>query len=129
MEDMPMFRSVTSVLATAVLVSACGGGKTGETPATAATIGAVGQTKQGAGRGTTVTENENVTAFIYRGIPYAAPPVGELRWKAPQPVAAWQGERDATNWPNRCPQGQSNMGTGAAISEDCLYLNVVTAAK
>jgi para-nitrobenzyl esterase len=87
------------------------------------------QTKQGAVRGTTVTELEKVTAFIYRGIPYAAPPVGALRWKAPQPVAAWKGERDATQWPNRCPQGGSNMGAGSKISEDCLYLNVVTAAK
>src|SRR5262249_39742587 len=69
------------------------------------------------------------TAFIYKGIPYAAPPVGDLRWKAPQPAAAWQGERAATEWPNRCPQGQSSMGTGAPIAEDCLYLNVVTAAK
>ena len=84
---------------------------------------------EGAVRGTTVTELEKVTAYIYRGIPYAAPPVGELRWKAPQPAAAWKGERDATQWPNRCPQGASNMGTGSAISEDCLYLNVVTAAK
>jgi para-nitrobenzyl esterase len=127
-----MIRHVTSVLATVALVSACGGDKTAEaptTPAAPATIGEVVQTKHGAVRGTTVTENETVTAFIYRGIPYAAPPVGDLRWKAPQPVAAWEGERDATNWPNRCPQGQSNMGTGAAISEDCLYLNVVTAAK
>ena len=123
-----MFRSVTSVLATAVLVSGCAE-KTAETPAAPARIGEVVQTKQGVVRGTTVTEIETVTAFIYRGIPYAAPPVGELRWKAPQPVAAWQGERDATNWPNRCPQGQSNMGTGSPISEDCLYLNVVTAAK
>src|SRR5690606_13310578 len=48
---------------------------------------------------------------------------------APQPVAAWEGERDATQWPNRCPQGQSSMGTGSPISEDCLYLNVVTAAQ
>jgi para-nitrobenzyl esterase len=129
-----MFRSITPVLATALFLSACGADKaadsTANMPATApATIGAVVQTKQGAIRGTTVTENETVTAFIYRGIPYAAPPVGELRWKAPQPVVAWEGERDATNWPNRCPQGQSSMGTGAQISEDCLYLNVVTAAK
>ena len=125
-----MFRSVASVLATAFLVSACGADKTVEAPGTApAKIGDVVQTRQGAVRGTSVTELETVTAFIYRGIPYAAPPVGQLRWKAPQPVAAWQGERDATQWPNRCPQGQSSMGTGAAISEDCLYLNVVTAAK
>ena len=129
-----MFKKVASVFATGLLVSACGADKAAneptETSATApATIGAVVQTKHGTVRGTTVTENENVTAFIYRGIPYAAPPVGDLRWKAPQPVATWEGERDATNWPNRCPQGQSNMGTGATISEDCLYLNVVTAAK
>jgi len=125
-----MYRPVTSILAAALLLGACGGDKRAEAPSTApATIGEVVQTKSGAVRGTTVTENENVTAFIYRGIPYAAPPVGDLRWKAPQPVANWEGERDATNWPNRCPQGQSSMGTGAPISEDCLYLNVVTAAK
>jgi para-nitrobenzyl esterase len=129
-----MFRSVTSVMATVLLVSGCGADKSADksaatsTPAPA-TIGEVVQIKQGVVRGTTVTENQNVTAFIYRGIPYAAPPVGDLRWKAPQPVPAWEGERDATNWPNRCPQGQSSMGTGASISEDCLYLNVVTAAK
>jgi para-nitrobenzyl esterase len=123
-----MFRTVTVALAT-VLLAACGADKTAETRGAAATVGEVVQTKHGAVRGETVTELENVTAFIYRGIPYAAPPVGELRWKAPQPVAAWEGERDATQWPNRCPQGQSNMGTGSAISEDCLYLNVVTAAK
>jgi para-nitrobenzyl esterase len=91
-------------------------------------IGAVVHTTLGAVRGETVTEN-GVTAFIYRGIPYAAPPVGDLRWKAPQPAAPWEGERDATKWPHRCPQGESSMGAGGPISEDCLYLNVVTAAK
>jgi para-nitrobenzyl esterase len=128
-----MLRSFTPVLATVVLVSACSRDKSVEAPAAApaatATIGEVVKIKAGAVRGTTVTENGNVTAFIYRAIPYAAPPVGDLRWKAPQPVAAWEGERDATQWPNRCPQGASSMGTGAQISEDCLYLNVVTAAK
>jgi para-nitrobenzyl esterase len=124
-----ILRSVTLGLAT-LMLAACSREQTAEAPAaTNNAIGEVVQTKQGAVRGTTVTELENVTAFIYRGIPYAAPPVGELRWKAPQPVAAWTGERDATQWPNRCPQGQSSMGTGSTISEDCLYLNVVTAAK
>ena len=123
-----MLRTVT-VAFTTVLLAACGADKSAEAPATSTTIGEVVRTKHGAVRGTTVTELEKVTAFIYRGIPYAAPPVGDLRWKAPQPVAAWEGERDATQWPNRCPQGQSSMGTGSSISEDCLYLNVVTAAK
>lgn len=91
-------------------------------------IGDVIQVRNGQVRGETVTE-VGVSAKIFRGIPYAAPPVGNLRWKAPQPAANWSGVRDATKWPNRCPQGQSSMGTGAPISEDCLYLNVVTAAR
>lgn len=99
-----------------------------ETAAAPATIGEVVQTKLGAVKGATVTDI-GVTAFIYKAIPYAAPPVGDLRWKAPAPAAAWQGERDATQWPNRCPQGESTMGMNTALSEDCLYLNVVTAAK
>ena len=72
---------------------------------------------------------------VYRGIPYAAPPVGELRWKAPQPAAAWQGVRQATEFSPVCMQ--TPYPASAAIyqskpqplSEDCLYLNVWTAAK
>src|SRR5690349_20922219 len=41
---------------------------------------------------------------VYRGIPYAAAPVGELRWREPQPVAAWQGIREATQYGKMCPQ-------------------------
>lgn len=54
-------------------------------------------------------------AFL--GIPYGAPPIAELRWRAPEPAASWIGERDATVLPPICPQ----LGFGA---EDCLYLNV-----
>jgi para-nitrobenzyl esterase len=129
MSKATMCTSTASVLGAILLLSACGaekGAAAGETAA--GPIGEVVQTKQGAVKGATVTEI-GLTAFIYKGIPYAAPPTGDLRWKAPQPAAAWEGERDATQWPNRCPQGQSSMGTGAPISEDCLYLNVVTAAK
>jgi len=93
-----------------------------------AIIGDVVQTPQGAVRGETVTET-GVSARIFRGIPYAAAPVGERRWQPPQPAESWQGVRDATRWPNRCPQGQSSMGSGSPISEDCLYLNVVTTAQ
>ncbi|TFW08508.1 carboxylesterase family protein [Oxalobacteraceae bacterium OM1] len=59
----------------------------------------------------------------YLGIPYAAPPVGELRWKAPQPAAAWTAARDATSYAKHCAQPASPFGT-ASTSEDCLYLNV-----
>jgi para-nitrobenzyl esterase len=70
----------------------------------------------------------------YRGIPYAAPPVGDLRFKPPQPVTPWSGIRDCTAFSKWPPQ---NYPTGArlgylmddAMSEDCLYLNVQTPAK
>ncbi len=66
----------------------------------------------------------------FKGIPYAAPPLGELRWRPPQPAAPWNGIRDAKTWADRAPQGSlSSMGAGGAISEDCLHLNVVTPAK
>lgn len=65
----------------------------------------------------------------YRGIPYAAPPVGELRWKAPQPLQAWDGTRDATSFGKIAPQvvsmGASLVpGDDTDASEDCLTLNV-----
>jgi len=72
---------------------------------------------------------------VYRGIPYSAPPVGELRWKAPQPPAPWKGVREATEFSNACWQTpyppaaaiyQSKLPT---LSEDCLYLNIWTPAK
>src|SRR5256885_15898368 len=59
-------------------------------------------------------------AFL--GIPYAAPPVGELRWKAPAPPVAWQGVRDATKFGARCMQGNIFGGMvfrDAGPSEDC----------
>jgi para-nitrobenzyl esterase len=64
---------------------------------------------------------------IYKGIPYAAPPVGDLRWKPPQPPASWTGIRDCTVFSKMAPQlGSPNP---AVQSEDCLYLNVLTPAK
>ena len=61
---------------------------------------------------------------VYKGIPFAAPPVGELRWKAPQPVVAWSGVRACTEF------GPNPMqGNGEGCSEDCLYLNVWTPAQ
>jgi para-nitrobenzyl esterase len=63
---------------------------------------------------------------VYKGIPFAAPPVGELRWKAPQSVSKWDGVRQATTFAPGPPQGQ-DFSFGK--SEDCLYLNVWTPAK
>ncbi len=90
---------------------------------------------------------------VFKGIPYAAPPVGELRWKPPLPILPWEEIRDATEFQAICPQGNDNLndflgrmvdGQGMgwfrrtlfklavgvvskeAQSEDCLYLNVRT---
>jgi para-nitrobenzyl esterase len=67
---------------------------------------------------------------IFRGIPYAAPPVGEFRWKPPQPVKPWKGIRECTQMSAISPQVEpEGMVSGFALSEDCLYLNVLTPAK
>jgi para-nitrobenzyl esterase len=72
----------------------------------------------------------DVAAF--KGIPFAAPPVGDLRWRAPQPAAAWSGVRDATTYGHDCmqkpfPSDAAPLGTEPA--EDCLVLNVWRPAK
>jgi para-nitrobenzyl esterase len=68
----------------------------------------------------------------FKGIPFAAPPVGELRWRAPQPVKPWEGERSADQFGPRCVQ-TARLGNidplNPRMSEDCLYLNVWTPAK
>ena len=69
---------------------------------------------------------------VFKGIPFAAPPVGDLRWKAPQPAAHWDGVRKATEYgPNPMQEniyGDMDFGT-KTNSEDCLYLNIWTPAK
>ena len=63
----------------------------------------------------------------FKGIPYAAPPVGELRWKAPQPVSSWTNMLDATKFGARCMQGNvfgDMVFRDSGPSENCLYLNV-----
>jgi para-nitrobenzyl esterase len=69
--------------------------------------------------------------MVFRGIPYAAPPVGELRWKPPQPAKHWSGVRPANQLGHNCIQHQpySDIDPFAAgVSEDCLYLNVWTSS-
>lgn len=76
--------------------------------------------------GTAECSASNVLEF--RGIPYAAPPVGDLRWKPPQPPIAWTGTtRDATVLGNRCIQVN---GAGKLVgNEDCLYLNIFISSQ
>jgi para-nitrobenzyl esterase len=64
----------------------------------------------------------------FKGIPFAAPPVGALRWKEPMPVPPWAGMRDATVFAHACmqPDQRWNSGPAANDSEDCLYLNIWT---
>ena len=64
----------------------------------------------------------------FLGIPYAAPPVGALRWAPPQPAAHWSGTRPATSFAPHCPQSASPFGL-ASTSEDCLFLNVFRPAN
>ena len=87
--------------------------------------------------GNTTESSAGIRAF--KGIPFAAPPVGALRWREPQPVAKWNGVRDASKFGNVCiqPDGAARGPKGLNIavapgsppmSEDCLYLNVWTGA-
>ncbi len=72
---------------------------------------------------------------VYRGIPYAAPPVGDLRWKPPQPVTPWKGIRESTEFTPMAPQPFAPLNPfwgdipESGMSEDCLYLNVATPAR
>jgi para-nitrobenzyl esterase len=67
---------------------------------------------------------------VYRGIPYAAPPVEDLRWKPPQPPAAWEGILECTAFSEIAPQsGSLGNRPPSPQSEDCLYLNVLTPAR
>jgi para-nitrobenzyl esterase len=78
----------------------------------------------------TVVGDVGKEVYIFRGIPYAAPPVGDLRWKPPQPAAPWSGIRECTVFSNQAPQyvGPTTPQAPGALksSEDCLYLNVLT---
>ena len=85
-------------------------------------------TDRGAVEGTSSADGK---VRVYRGIPFAAPPVGTLRWKAPQPAPRWKGVRKATEFGARCMQTRvfgDMVFRDNGPSEDCLYLNVWTPA-
>jgi para-nitrobenzyl esterase len=119
-------RRSATLAAFLLMTAACGGGGDGVAPAVALTaapttlspdtpVAVTAGLVQGALSGT----NPDVIAF--KGIPYAAPPVGDLRWQPPTPVVGWDGVRDASVFGNRCVQGGRNA---TDQSEDCLVLNV-----
>jgi para-nitrobenzyl esterase len=86
-------------------------------------------TAQGRAAGKLI-RNGSQKAFL--GLPYAAPPVGELRWKSPQPALSWQGIRDATKFGSRCEQWHvwdDYIFQDAGPSEDCLFVNVYAPFK
>ncbi|WP_425839283.1 carboxylesterase/lipase family protein [Streptomyces fractus] len=101
---------VIAVLA-ALLTASPAGAQTAADPS-------VVSTDKGAVRGN-VTDGYRT----FKGIPFAAPPTGDLRWKPPRPATAWSGIRDATQKGSSCVQGSAEASTG---SEDCLFLNVTT---
>jgi len=78
--------------------------------------------------GTTVGELGK-EVYAYLGIPYVAPPTGDLRWKPPQPVASWSEVRDCTVPGTQAPQAPRLLPAPVETSEDCLWLNVMTPAK
>ena len=85
-------------------------------------------TAQGTVLGKTIDDGK---VKVFLGLPYAAPPVGDLRWKAPMPPTAWKGARDATQFGHRCEQWpiwKDYVFLDSGPSEDCLYLNVYAPA-
>ena len=116
-------RSAVALVAAGVLLSAV--------PLACAAARTPVPTRGGALEG---TEHDGVVAYL--GIPYAVPPVGDLRWRAPQGLPRWPGVRRADHFGNDCMQVRRPSGPGASrtsgvprpLSEDCLYLNVWTPA-
>jgi para-nitrobenzyl esterase len=104
-----------------VLAGGCGSGG-GDSAETGSTNAGVVRTTAGLVRGVTATDHR-----LFAGIPYAAPPVGPLRWQPPAPVQPWSGLRDATRPGLRCIEdSETDVDRGHPTSEDCLTLNVWT---
>ena len=125
------FRSF-AMFALVALLAACGPGDGAPEPESMPDgLGPTVDTGPGTLEGERVAGEDGV--LVFRGIPYAAPPVGDLRWQPPAAPAAWDGARDATSFGPACWQRltpATSVYTRGDLdrSEDCLYLNVWTAA-
>ena len=114
-------RGVLALIALAAITAACGG------PATPIPDGSSRRTLSG---GEVVGFTGRYGSHVWRGIPYAAPPVGPLRWRPPEPPARWDGVREALATGTACPQfasvfaGEGRGAKGIVGDEDCLYLDV-----
>jgi para-nitrobenzyl esterase len=97
-------------------------GQAGSQPFAISIKGTTAQTQSGTLQGALAGD---VVAF--RGVPYAAPPIGSLRWKPPQPAISWMGTRDASTFGNVCPQLDNNNQPFG--SEDCLVLNIYVSSQ
>jgi para-nitrobenzyl esterase len=118
-----IWRALSPVLTVALaglVVLTQGGNAVADT--SSATRAPIVKTEGGSIRGLDVNGS-----IAYRGIPYAAPPVGELRWRPPQPAAKWTGVRDGSQFGPSSPQQRTPLtNVGGPLSEDSLYLNVST---
>jgi para-nitrobenzyl esterase len=103
----------------ALTLAACGSATAGS--ASAHADGPIVSTTYG-----TVHGMDVAGGYAFRGVPYASPPVGDLRWRAPESPPSWRGIRDATHYAPSCPQKPSLFEPPGPQSEDCLYLNVST---
>jgi para-nitrobenzyl esterase len=119
----------TSLLLSPVLAAGLASAPAAADENSSAQGGPVVRTAEGPVRGIVTTESSTGrTVYEFLGIRYAAPPVADLRWLPPQPVAHWSAPLDATKFGNTCPQA-TTLGVfagPASITEDCLFLNVFT---
>jgi para-nitrobenzyl esterase len=110
---MPPFLPLAGVL----LLAAAAAAVDSATPTVRTTSGTLSGAVETAGK---------IHVETFKGIPYAAPPVGKLRWRSPQPAASWTGTKAATKFGAACPQEKNSFTEiyPVAIAEDCLFLNV-----
>ena len=133
MRAIPIRRRVRTGLAaaaaaTAVLTAAAACTTATATPSTSKSAGQNHETRLVAATADGAVRGQAVASGVeFLGIPYAAPPVGALRWQPPRPAAPWHGTRAATAYAPHCPQPSGAFGRGST-TEDCLYLNVFTPA-
>ena len=130
----PRLRNHLAAATLGALLTACGGSDDDAPPAEPAAP--VRDLVQVTGGTAMAAADSTASLRVFRALPFAAPPVGTLRWKAPQPVTAWSGVRRSDNFSAACLMGDRPAGRIGAIlyqqtesqSEDCLYLNVWTGA-